>query len=204
MKRRIETKEIMVPKKFLIVTSEKHQEQSFEITKIPEDGKCILVRLETIQRNMFIEERSDKKEEKLRRLINKAIKEAEKEPEKYEEFYILVPKREWVYKAEFSDVELEEYPAKVCGTMSNWVEIALYLAQRLSNGESWEKLCHKLDTLAYYRIFTGEKGTKTFLGGGKNLGFNSSAPADINWEDIDSIFRSDHSVPSVTIRENIY
>ena len=79
-------------------------------------------------------------------LINDAFKEAEKEPKKYEEFYILIPKREWVYKTRFTDGEMEEYPKKICGTMSNWVEIALFLAQLLSKKKTGKK-CAKKETI---------------------------------------------------------
>ncbi len=193
--------EIMVPKKYLEVTPQKNKEALFfEIVEAPENGKCVCVKTDTIHKYMFKEKRSNKKEEALRILINEAFKEAEKAPKYYEEFYILIPKWKWVYKTRFTDEEMEEYPEKICGTMSNWVEIALYLAQLISNEGDWEKMCKGRDHIDFYRIFKWKDGTKVLLGGAKKISHGISSPADINWEDIDGSYRMDFGVPSVTIR----
>ena len=193
--------EIMVPKRYLEVTPQKNKMTLFfEIVKFPENGKCVCVKIDTIHKYKFKEKRSNKKEEALRMLINDAFKEAEKEPKKYEEFYILIQKREWVYKTRFTDGEMEEYPKKICGTMSNWVEIALFLAQLLSNEENWEKMCKERDNLDFYRVFKWKDGQNVLLGGARKLSHGISSPADINWEDIDGRYRIDFGVPSVTIR----
>ena len=60
---------------------------------------------------------------------------------------------------------LKEYAKTMGDHNADWVEQSLEWAQRISNGESWKKLCNKRDTTKWYRLVEGPNGELWQVGG---------------------------------------
>lgn len=191
-------KQILIPKDFLEVVLPNHETISFEVSKTPEEGKAFKIEFGGIKRRFFETERKEKKEEATRQFILECLEMAEKNPELYERFYILIPKWEWVYKSRYSEDEFQNYPLRVCGKQTDWVESGLMIAYRISNGESWDSICHEKDNIDKPRVIKW-KNDELILSGGADVNLT---PSDFHFEDVDWIYRVDLALPSVTMRES--
>lgn len=119
----------------------------------PMEGEWFEVKPQSIDQNLFKEERKDWQQEKARQYILKAFNEMKANPNQYgRNFKTMFPKKEWesgkgiipiIARAE----EVEEGTQLGC-----WVEQSLEWAQRIANGESWESLCNDKDTASYFRL----------------------------------------------------
>lgn len=81
------------------------------------------------------EEREDKREENIRKLILESLEEKEKETYR-ESFYMIIPRQNWSYK---TAEELRMMANKLGDHLARLDEWALYIAQRISKGETWRE-----------------------------------------------------------------
>ena len=167
--------------------------------KAPEEGVLFEVNTQEIDQNLFEGEKTDKEQEKVRLLILRAFAEIKRYPEKYDsQFYTLIPVKYWEGCKSVS--ELKRYAINFGGVMADWVQQAMEMAQRISNGETWENVCNNADISSCYRAIIGESGGVQLVGG--SLSFAYSIPAsDIGGEEycFNAIF--DETVPLVVIKK---
>ena len=166
------------------IFSKKHDAEvkTFELFEKPTEGKCFKVDpIEIVKKEiLFLQPRIDKKQDIARRRILKAINEVKKNPYKYGEvFYLLIPKKEWVYRGKTHKTIEEQnmFAESLGGFTSNWVTEPLVWAQRIINGESWETLCNEPDTLKWYRIVIWENSEAKLVGGASEINDYGSASA---------------------------
>jgi len=131
--------------------------------KVPREGEWFEVNPSSINRELFFEERTDWQQEQARTLIVKAFAKWDKKRRPDRCFETLVPKMTW--KNGKSVRENRRIARSLGDKMANWVEEALEWAQRITNGESWEKLCNESDTNSMYRLITWENGHSRIVGG---------------------------------------
>ena len=155
------------------------QEKEHEFSRKPEEGKLFRVEPLSINKKLFEEQRKVNSEEFVRRTINEAFRKAEQNPTQYlTPFCTLVPKKIWDYNEIKNEKELREYAIYTGGKMADWIEQALEWAQRLSNGESWDNICNKPDTLRFYRMIEWKDGEPKIVGGSTEENYTYS-PAHI-------------------------
>lgn len=129
----------------------------------PEENEWFEVNLDTIDKTLFAEERTDKRQETTRKLILKAFARAESNPDKYaKHFKTVLPEKIW---AEKTIAQLKQIAVTMGNHVADWVEQALEWAQRISNGETWEAICNEPDYSKWHRIIIGKNG-HAYIGGG--------------------------------------
>ena len=139
----------------------------------PKGGIPFPVNPSGIDRKLFQEEREKSEQEKTRKLILEAFANVDEYPERYgKPFKTLMPKKTWERK-DVSD--LIELANNLGDHEADWVEQALELAQRISNGESWEDICDTLDTARWFRLVKWKNGDYLRVGGSRE--FNNSYSA---------------------------
>ncbi len=123
------------------------------------------VNYQFINKELFIREKEDKKQEKVRQLILEAFEEVKNNPKKYERtFYTLRPQNTWY--PHYKLVKHLESFAMQCGDhVADWVEQSLEWAQRITNGESWENICNKEDDSKWSRLIIWKNGYVRIVGG---------------------------------------
>lgn len=142
----------------------KKEYHGYEVVDTPVVGKLFEVNILGIDRSSFACPKKKFEEERIRSIIQKAFVEVDKHSEKYAtQFYTLIPKKEWI--GDKTVVELKVYANDLGGQMADWVEQALQWAQRISNGESWEDICHKADTTYWYHKIITWNGYYRAIGG---------------------------------------
>lgn len=148
-----------------LLFSEVQQEtKMYEIAATPTEGKCFEVRPLSINQGLFQKERADYYQEDKRQVILEAFEELKKNPEKYgKKFYTMFPEKTWNKATTFK--EIEELAYKLGDHNADWVEQALEWAQRISNGESWWKVCNKSDTANWFRLVVWKTGLWRMIGG---------------------------------------
>ncbi len=135
-----------------------------EIVSTPTEGKCFEVKFFSINQDKFKRKRKDPKQEELRQEILKAFTEVARNPERYAlPFKTIIAEGMWQTPREFEF--LKEYAKTMGDHNADWVEQSLEWAQRISNGESWKKLCNKRDTTKWYRLVEGPNGELWQVGG---------------------------------------
>lgn len=146
---------------------------SLRIAATPKEGELFIVSPSKIDKTLFLKERENAKQEAVRKIILKAIGEMEKNPKYQEVFATLVPLKTWntVNMSQFNSIA-NCYE----GTISNWCEQALEWAQRISNGESWEKICNQPDSLMWYRIVIWRDKRYRIIGGARQSSINNENP----------------------------
>lgn len=121
-------------------------------------------------------------------------------PEKYaKEFYTMFPEKTWETLEWDMAKELEKLAERLGHHMTNWIELSLEWAQRISNGESWEYVCNKADDANWYRLVRWKNGYYRRVGGARKS-YDSGAPASgVYYKDYlpESCFK--HAVPSVVM-----
>ena len=138
----------------------------------PIEGVWFEVNPNSINQKLFQEERDDIFQEDTRKEILKAFDILKLNPEQNKPFETLMPTKSWESKTlrGFRDL------AKCFGErMATKVEYFLELAQRISNGESWEAICNEPDTANWLRVveFSAEEGC--FCGGSRYSNVKDSA-----------------------------
>ena len=163
-------------------------------TKTQTKGKYFNVIPSSIDVSLFKKNRNDGHQEWVRQLIQVAFVEVNKHPEKYvKPFKVMIPEKMWITK---TVKELKELAKKLGDHIANWVEWALVLAQRISNGETWEAVCDDPDTEKWYRLIDWENGLYRRVGGSVNCRNKCSASKVIidDYDDDDTV---DDAVPVV-------
>lgn len=166
--------------------------------KKPTEGVPFEVNPSTIDRNLFQTSREDCRQERLRRYILDAFEYADKYPKKYAmPFKTFRPEKDWESKRIDEIIKLAN---KLGDHMTDWVEYAFELAQRIENGESWEDICNKPDSAKWCRLIEGKNGYPCFVGGSRGNTHNCSA---YNFVGVtyNSIWMIRYTVPSVVIYE---
>lgn len=82
-------------------------------------------------RELFCEKRENIREENIRTLIVEALEKNEED-----DFCVVIPIKNWEYRTLY---QLEKMAEELGGQVANEHEYALYLAQRISDGESWKQ-----------------------------------------------------------------
>lgn len=118
----------------------------------PMEEETFEVDLSRIKKELFRIPRKDDKQEQIRQLILEALSEADSTAQK---FTIYVPKRKEDGRCRVS--WLASYAKKMGGRVATFYEWILVLAQRISNGESWETICNNYDTAPnYWMVWWGK------------------------------------------------
>lgn len=170
-----------------------------QVAETPTVGKRFLINPKEINKVLFEVPREDTMQEWARSIILQAFEEVENNP-KYKggkEFFTMIPEKTWTQGVKVW--ELVAVAKEVGGQVTDWVEMALEWAQRLSNGETWEKLSNRFDTVPCCRLIVWKTGYYRPCGW-KQWG-EDSPPANVGADDFcmeDQIWAT---VPSVTIRK---
>lgn len=177
------------------------QEKKHEISRKPEEGKLFRVEPLNINKKLFEEQKNDKSQEFARRIIKDAFRKVEQNPNRYSTpFWTLVPENKWNYNEIKNEKELRDYALDSGGQMADWIEQALEWAQRIQNGESWEKLCNNPDTLRFYRMIEWKDGEPKIVGGSTEENYTYS-PTHIFLRLVYSCKRGvPYTVPLIVIR----
>ena len=137
---------------------------TLEIASIPTEGKYFEVNFFSINQNKFKRKRKNPVQEQLRQQILKAFVEVANNPKRYAlPFKTVIPKGAWSTVKKFETIK--EYAKCVGDHNADWVEQSLEWAQRISNGETWQTLCNKNDTIKWHRLVYGPNGEFLLIGG---------------------------------------
>lgn len=128
----------------------------------PTEGKWFKVNPKSINRALFDNKRSDREQERVRKLILEAFAEVDRNLKYQEPFEILVPVRT---KGFYFEKDVKDFAIKIGDSQTNWIEQALEWAQRISNGESWQSLCNVPDYNQWFRLIIGKNNKSWFVGG---------------------------------------
>ncbi len=131
----------------------------------PVEGEWFDVEPYRINRKLFEDDRQDKEQQFTLGNIRKAFQWLDSSPyENGRPFKILIPKKTW---GTITIREMLDITKTFGGNMSTGFETDFLWAQIINNGETWENLCNKPDTLNYYRLVNwGKENSVIFLTGG--------------------------------------
>ena len=133
--------------------------------QIPREGIWFEVNPKTINRALLEEKRLNPFQESTRRRILEALDEVDKNPDKYgKKFKTSMPKKTWNSK---KAKELEEIACELGDHIVDEVEENLELAQRITNGETWEQICNLPDIANWHRLIKSKNGRFRCVGGAK-------------------------------------
>ena len=166
--------------------------------QIPREGIWFEVNPKTIKRSLFEEERLNSFQERTRRRILESLDEVNKNPDKYgRKFKTSMLKKTWDSK---KAKELEEMACELGDHIVDEVEENLELAQRITNGETWEQICNLPDTANWHRLIKSKNDCFRRIGGAK-LYNRDASPAVVSSRDFydDDIFED--TVPLVAAYE---
>lgn len=132
MERRVSFKTALFPKLFE------------ETKRRPEEGFCFKIEIKKILDNigLFNQERKDREEEEIRRLIIESVCAAMKEPQRYESMYLLLPKKEWIYRED--ECLIEDFAQAIDGYKATEVEAGLEWATRIIEADNSDQLWKEL------------------------------------------------------------
>ena len=163
--------------------TENEERNTFDVAKIPTDGKLFEVNPIVIDRMLFEKKKKNKQQEQARQIILEAFVELDTYPEKYASpFYTLIP--EMNKNRERTVTEFRNYANDLGGNMADWVEQAFEWAQRISNGESWKTICNDADTAKWFRIIIWKNGCARVVGGSSLVHFKPASfvsETAVNW-----------------------
>ena len=77
-------------------------------------------------------------------------------------FKTMFPQKTWEVK---SVKDLREMAKNLGDHNADWIEQSLEWAQRLQNGETWEDICNKIDTVFNCRLIEWGYGYCKYIGG---------------------------------------
>ena len=130
----------------------------------------------TINPRLFEKQRENPKQEETRKIIVDALETMKKDQQYQKAFQIYIPNKTWKAKT-FKEMEILAH--KDGGHITNWVELALEWAQRLTNGESWESLCNDPDIANWNRIVIWKDGIALVGGSTKEKSMISATEVDV-------------------------
>lgn len=152
-----------------------------------------------LNREKFTKNRTDRRQEETRKKIMEALCKLDRYPERYGiSFYTVIPEKKWNGKKSIASMEL--YAKSLGGCMSDSVEQSLEWAQRICNGESWEKICNDADTAEWFRVIKSNDRIYKRIGGSKVGGERKPA----SYSENRNYFRHSevaNAVPLVTFRK---
>jgi hypothetical protein len=130
----------------------------------PQVGVPLLVCPLGINRELFNVEKNDGWQEETRKAIRWAFGYLDREPKYKKNFYATVSENainsanshEWKERGWVKDGFLD-YPQDPVYHIADAVEFFLLIAQRIQNGETWEKICNEPDRFPYRQVVF-EKG----------------------------------------------
>lgn len=129
-----------------------------------------------IDRTLFEKERRDGREEIVRKMILLAFMQVDRFPKTYSTFYTMFPEKKW---DKMQVKELERLARQLGEGVATITQQALEWAQRISNGETWEKLCSMPDEAEYYRLVKWYVGDGLKKIGGARILNNESPAVDV-------------------------
>lgn len=148
--------------------------------QIPREGIRFEVNPKSINRSLFEDERLNPFQERTRRRILESLDEMDKNPDKYgRKFKTSMPKKTWDSK---KAKDLEEMACELGDHMVDEVEEDLELAQRITNGQTWEQICNLPDTANWHRLIKSKNGCFRRVGGAK-LYNRDASPAVVSSRD---------------------
>ncbi len=184
----------------LVAILEKHfdteaTKQEEKDAQTPTEGKLFEIKPAEIDRRLFLEEKSDKRQEETRQLILEAFAEMKNNSKYAKPFKTLMPEKTWDVKYVS---ELKTIACNLGDHMADWVEQALEWAQRIANGETWKAVCNDPDTAKWYRLIEWKNGYSRVVGGSRKLCNGYPASSVINYDyNLSSIL--DDTVPLVVL-----
>ena len=134
-----------------------------ELIRGPMDEEWFQIIPAQIDRSIFQIHRRDIKQEKIRHLIVDALEMIDRNPRYYgKPFKTLRPARRLGKNSVISLIEQSHWNGDF---LASWIEQSVEWAQRIQNGESWETLCNRRDTLNWYRMIMWKDGEVRLIGG---------------------------------------
>lgn len=134
------------------------------VAQVPTEGEWFEVNPKAIDQSLFEKERDDTEQEETRQLIVEAFREVKNKPKYEKKFKIMMPKKDWASK---NVEELKQLACDFGDHNADWVELALELAQRIYNGESWEAVCDEPDEANWYRLVVWKNCYVRMVGGSR-------------------------------------
>lgn len=171
-------------------------EKLIDVAPVPINNRWFEVDPLGIDQQIFQKRRSNKKEEKTRKLILEAFYELKMNPQKYgRKFRTMMPNR----RGKLEVVEdFKMLAHKVGDHMADWVEQCLEWAQRIANGESWKSICQEADTANYYRLVIWKDGRVRLVGGSRIHSRECPGATDVGNNSYDSTDRVNaYTIPLV-------
>lgn len=111
--------------------------------------------------------------ESIRQEILGALIEVDEHPEKYaSKFYTFVPDKTWYGSKRVA--YLKKYATRLGGEMGDWIHLTLEWAQKISNGESLDRICYDSDKHDWYRMVVFDTDDTRRIGGSFKVGNNAS------------------------------
>jgi len=161
--------DVSIPEKNLQI---KETERTMEVAQALTEGKLFKVDPLAIDQALFKKKRRDSRQEETRQLILEAFEEMKKNSKYAKAFKTMMPEKTWNSK---TVRELKELANRLGDHNADWVEQALEWAQRIANGESWEKICNRSDMANWYRLVVWKNGDTRLVGGSRKVDFYNSA-----------------------------
>lgn len=181
------------------VAKTEQEPKTYQVADTPTEGKGFKVDHKAIDQKLFQKKREDSRQENTRQIILEALEEVKNNPEKYaESFETLMPEKTWSSK---TVDELEELSVKFGGYDGDWVEQALEWAQRISNGESWKKVCNDFDTANWYRLVKWKNGEYKLVGGSRKMGISRKPASNVFMTVCSPNSSLSNAVPFVVLRK---
>ena len=174
---------------------EAQKQAETEVAQTPTEGKWFEVRSAEIDQRLFLEEKSDQRQEKTRQLILEAFAEMKNNSKYARTFKTLMPEKIWDVKYAS---QLETIACNLGAHMADWVEQALVWAQRIANGETWKEVCNDPDTANWYRLIEWKNGYARLVGGSRRNSHNYPA-SYVHDSGCDPSIRLSHTVPLVVL-----
>lgn len=137
--------------------------KKYELALEPIEKKAFRVVPLEINRALFAKEREEKQQERTREKIVEAFEELDRCPEQYARPFRTI--RPNMREEPLTANDFRNEANEIGDHLANWVEQALEWAQRLTNGESWEKLCNDPDVTECYRMIEWKDGFTRLIGG---------------------------------------
>lgn len=134
-----------------------------ELIRGPMDEEWFQITPGEIERSLFLKQRTDLVQERVRTLIVDALNVIENDTRIYKKtFLTLRPAKKWSKASELYLIEQAHWSGDYLGT---WIDQAAEWAQRIQNGEKWEVLCNEPDNLKWYRMIMWKDGEVRLIGG---------------------------------------
>ena len=147
------------------VTEEQNASEKSNVARQPDEGERFSVNCWGINRNSFIEPRSDWNQEWTRNTILAALKEVDKHPDKYQKKFDTIIPKDVKGGGYTSEEDVKAHAKALGGHVANWVEQALVWAYKIDRGASWKSVCNDPDTAEMRRLIIWKDGNMRLVGG---------------------------------------